>query len=46
MCIVLAISREKLGAKIQRDPSFGLRFYKAIAFFLADRLRTTTGRLG
>lgn len=43
---VLAVPREALLAKIERDSNFGLRFYKALAFFLADRLRTVTGRLG
>jgi len=43
---VLAISREKLSAKLDRDVAFAARFYKALAHFLADRLRTTTGRLG
>jgi CRP-like cAMP-binding protein len=43
---VLAISREKLFVKMERDVGFGLRFYKGLAFFLADRLRSTTSRLG
>jgi CRP/FNR family cyclic AMP-dependent transcriptional regulator len=43
---VLEISREKLSTKMDRDVGFAARFYKALAFFLADRLRTTTGRLG
>lgn len=43
---VLSIRRDKLLAKIERDHSFAARFYRALAAFLADRLRTTTGRLG
>lgn len=43
---LLAISREKLSLALERDVSFASRFYKGLAFFLADRLRTTTGRLG
>jgi CRP/FNR family transcriptional regulator, cyclic AMP receptor protein len=43
---VLAISRAKLSTKMERDVGFAARFYKGLAFFLADRLRTTTGRLG
>jgi CRP-like cAMP-binding protein len=43
---VLAISRQKLAIMLERDVGFASRFYKALAFFLADRLRSTTGRLG
>jgi len=43
---VLAIWRVKLLAKIDRDPSFAARFYKSLAAFLADRLRSVTGRIG
>jgi len=43
---VLAVSREKLRARMEREPGFAGRFYKAVATFLADRLRTTTGRFG
>lgn len=43
---VLAVRRDTLLARIARDPAFAARFYKALAGFLADRLRTVTGRLG
>ncbi|NJD19633.1 MAG: cyclic nucleotide-binding domain-containing protein [Gemmatimonadetes bacterium] len=43
---VLAISRAALNAKIKADPGFGGRFYKAVAVFLAERLRSTLRRLG
>jgi CRP/FNR family cyclic AMP-dependent transcriptional regulator len=43
---VLAIWRVKLLAKIDCDPSFAARFYKSLAAFLADRLRSVTGRIG
>jgi hypothetical protein len=43
---VLAIPRDMLRAKIATDPWFSSRFFQALATFLADRLRTTTGRLG
>ena len=43
---VLAIPRQELFAQIHADSQFGMRFYKAIAIFLADRLRVTVGRLG
>ena len=44
--IVLAIEKSLLKQKLDSDGQFGTRFYRAIALFLADRLRTTTGRLG
>lgn len=45
-CRVLAISHEHLEQKMGRDQKFAANFYRAIATFLADRLRVTTGRLG
>ncbi len=45
-CRILAIEREALRLHIDDDPDFGLRFYRAIAVFLADRLRGTVQRLG
>jgi CRP-like cAMP-binding protein len=41
---VLEVAKTALEAKIAADPGFGLRFYRAIALFLADRLRTTQQR--
>lgn len=38
---VLAIPKDALSAKLQDDPGFAGRFYRAIAVFLADRLRST-----
>ena len=38
-CIVHSISREKINEKINNDPEFGMRFYKALATMLSDRLR-------
>jgi CRP/FNR family transcriptional regulator, cyclic AMP receptor protein len=43
---VLAVPREMLHAKIETDVWFASRFFRSLATFLADRLRTTTGRLG
>ncbi len=43
---VLAVSRRVLTAKIQADPGFAGRFYKAVAVFLAERLRSTLRQLG
>jgi len=44
--IVLGIDKTLLKVKLESDGGFGSRFYRAIALFLADRLRSTTGRLG
>ena len=38
---VLAVPREALNAKLRDDPGFAGRFYRAVAVFLADRLRST-----
>lgn len=43
---VAAIPRSALTTKLREDAGFGLRFYRALAMFLADRLRTTVGNLG
>lgn len=45
-CRVLAIPAMLLRNKLDRDSAFASRFYRAVAGFLADRLRITTGRLG
>ena len=44
--VVLAIPRGQLAAKLEQDPSFAARFYRALATFLSDRLRGTVSRLG
>jgi len=44
--IVLAISRDKLESKLQRDMAFAARFYRVLGVFLADRLRNTMQTLG
>jgi CRP/FNR family transcriptional regulator, cyclic AMP receptor protein len=41
-----AIPRALLQDKLRQDVGFASRFYQALAVFLADRLRTTTGSLG
>jgi len=38
---VLAIPREKLSIKLERDMAFAAKFYRALGVFLADRLRNT-----
>jgi CRP-like cAMP-binding protein len=43
---LLVVNREQLGKKLHRDDGFAARFYRGIAVFLADRLRTTTAHLG
>jgi CRP/FNR family transcriptional regulator, cyclic AMP receptor protein len=43
---VLAISRGTLAAHLEEDDGFAARFYRAIAMFLSDRLRSTVGTFG
>ncbi len=43
---VLRIARSALNAKLAIDPSFAARFYKALATFLAQRLRNSVATLG
>ena len=43
---VLAISRRVLGRRLEQNAEFAARFYRSLAVFLADRLRSTTSRLG
>ena len=43
---VLAIPKTTLSDKLLEDPGFASRFYRAIAVFLAHRLRTTLLQLG
>jgi len=42
----LEVDYGRLRAKVEADSGFGLRLYRAVAIFLADRLRGTTKRLG
>lgn len=46
LSVVLAIPRRKLADKLARDLPFSARFYRALAVFLADRLRATSKHLG
>lgn len=43
--IVLAIPRQKLMSKLEQDSGFAVRFYRALASVLTDRLRNTVSRL-
>jgi CRP-like cAMP-binding protein len=44
-CLALFVDKAVLSRKIATDAAFGCRFYRALAVFLADRLRETTHRL-
>jgi CRP-like cAMP-binding protein len=41
-----AVPRELLASKLKEDLGFASRFYRAMATFMADRLRTTVGNFG
>lgn len=43
--IVFGIDRKQLDSKLEHDPLFAARFYRALAIFLSDRLRHTLGLL-
>jgi CRP-like cAMP-binding protein len=43
---VLEIPRSEVRLRLEEDVAFGSRFYRAIAVFLATRLRETVGNLG
>lgn len=43
---ILAIPKDALRAKLEKDEGFASRFYRSLAIFLADRLRVTTSRFG
>ncbi len=44
-CVVLALEKTAIEARLKGDPGFAGRFYKALAIFLADRLRSQNERL-
>jgi len=43
---VLAIPQDIIRARLESDPPFAARFYRAIAVFLSERLRSTVSHLG
>jgi CRP-like cAMP-binding protein len=43
---LLAIRSDAIRSKMEYDVAFAARFFRALASFLADRLRTTTSRFG
>lgn len=44
--LVLAVPRDVLAQKLKQDAPFAARFYRALAIFLSDRLRSAVGRMG
>jgi CRP-like cAMP-binding protein len=45
-CAVLAIPQRELRAELKRNQPFAARFYRALAIFLANRMRSTMTTLG
>ena len=43
---LLAVPQEQVRARLSTDPAFAARFYRALAVFLSDRLRSTVATLG
>jgi len=43
---LLDLPRPALEARFAADPALGMRFFRAVAVFLAERMRNTTARLG
>ena len=44
--LALFLDKEAVSRKLETDLAFGCRFYRALAIFLADRLRGTVRRMG
>lgn len=44
--LVLAIPKATISNRLNTDVGFAARFYKALALFLADRMRNVTRRMG
>lgn len=44
-CRLLAVPRDAIEKELTANPDFAGRFYKALATFLSDRLRTTTANM-
>tara|TARA_R110000824_G_scaffold111734_14_gene260460 strand:+ start:338 stop:859 length:522 start_codon:yes stop_codon:yes gene_type:complete len=44
-CRLLAVPRAAIDAELKANPAFAGRFYKALATFLSDRLRTMTANI-
>ncbi|MEQ9122040.1 MAG: cyclic nucleotide-binding protein, partial [Alphaproteobacteria bacterium] len=43
---VLAVTQASLRERLATEPAFAARFYRALAVFLSDRLRSTVATLG
>ncbi|UNK39983.1 cyclic nucleotide-binding domain-containing protein (plasmid) [Shinella sp. H4-D48] len=43
--LILGVDKRDIQVRLTENPGFGARFYKALAIFLADRLRNTTQRM-
>lgn len=43
---LLELRKDELEARFSSDPALGMRFFKAISVFLAERMRSTIARLG
>jgi len=43
---VLTLEKSIIQGKLDSDPGFASRFYRAIAVFLSERMRNTVGRMG
>lgn len=43
---VLAMNRDRMRARLESEPAFAARFYRALAILLSDRLRAATGQGG
>ena len=44
--VVLAIPRDQLSSKLERDSAFAAHFYRALGIFLSARLRSTMAGVG
>lgn len=44
--LIFKLNRTRLSEHLETDTAFAARFYRALAVFLANRLRTTTSQLG
>ncbi len=44
--LVFTLPRPELAVKLHQDEGFAARFYRALAAFLSNRLRSTVGQLG
>jgi CRP-like cAMP-binding protein len=44
-CVVLRLEKRRIEDRLKQQPAFAARFYRALAIFLADRLRSTTARM-